>query len=319
MKWSVEKEQKLLSLHGSMPLKELSKLLEVTEGSLRGKITSMGIKKKEYWTDDHVNLLVDLYKNSIGNNFIDLESFSKKIGKHKTNICRKAKELGLGTSNNRKKKLVYTLKVSSRRFSEAELKEIRSQNMKKHHANNIHPMLGKKHKTETLEKISKKSKEQWENMSEESKNLRIKNTLLLRGGPPKISRGSWKAQWREIGGKRNFYRSNWEANYACYLQWLKENNQIKDWEHEPVTFWFEGIKRGVVSYKPDFIVIENNGNHAYQEVKGWMDDRSKTSLDRMSRFFPEEKIILIREKEYKSIRKNRNLFAGWIDSARDAR
>ena len=40
-----------------------------------------------------------------------------------------------------------------------------------------------------------------------------------------------KAGWREIGDKRCYFKSAWEANYARYLQWLKENGRIIDWEY----------------------------------------------------------------------------------------
>lgn len=113
---------------------------------------------------------------------------------------------------------------------------------------------------------------------------------------------SWKAGWREIGGKRKYFRSKWEANYARYLEWLKEHNQIKDWQHENKTFWFEGIKRGCRSYLPDFEVENNNGSIEYHEVKGWYDDRSKTKMKRMAKYYPEVKVIIIFQKQYTEIK-----------------
>ena len=68
---------------------------------------------------------------------------------------------------------------------------------------------------------------------------------------------------------------------------------IKDWAHEPTTFWFEGIKRGVVSYKPDFLVIHNNGAEEYVEVKGFMDAKSKTKINRMRIYHPQVKLRVI--------------------------
>lgn len=123
---------------------------------------------------------------------------------------------------------------------------------------------------------------------------------------------SWKAGWRDFGGIRKYYRSRWEANYARYLQWLKEHGQIASWEHEPTTFWFAGIKRGCVSYLPDFRVIEMSGSVAYHEVKGWMDDRSKTKIKRMAKYHPTVKLIVIEAKAYKEIeRKMAAIITGW--------
>jgi hypothetical protein len=126
------------------------------------------------------------------------------------------------------------------------------------------------------------------------------------------SNNSWVAAWREIGGTRKFYRSKWEANYARYLEWLKQKGEIKDWLHEPETFWFDGIKRGVVSYLPDFKVIENNGAIVFHEVKGWMDPKSKTKIKRMRIYHPKVKLIVIGSKAYGSIKKTmRPIITDW--------
>jgi hypothetical protein len=113
-------------------------------------------------------------------------------------------------------------------------------------------------------------------------------------------KATWKAGWREIAGERYYLRSRWEANYARYLQFLKENGKIVNWEHEPKTFWFEKIKRGVRSYLPDFRVTENDGRVVYHEVKGWMCPRSKTALKRMAKYYPEIEIVLVQNEFFKA-------------------
>lgn len=100
-------------------------------------------------------------------------------------------------------------------------------------------------------------------------------------------------QWFEIGGQRFFSRSKWERNYACYLEALKVRSKIRDWQYEPRTYWFEGIKRGTNSYKPDFLVIFNDGSVELREVKGWLDPKSKTKLKRMKKYHPGIKVRLI--------------------------
>lgn len=111
----------------------------------------------------------------------------------------------------------------------------------------------------------------------------------------------WKSGWRVVGGKRRYFRSRWEANYARYLEWLRARGEIKSWEHEPRCFWFDAIKRGVRSYLPDFEVIENNDKVVYHEVKGWMDPKSKTKIKRMAKYYPDITLIVVGEKSYKSI------------------
>lgn len=131
-----------------------------------------------------------------------------------------------------------------------------------------------------------------------------------------MTKRTWTQEWREIGGKRKYFRSRWEANYARYLQWLKERGEIIDWEHEPKTFWFEGIKRGCVSYLPDFLVLEKNGSESYHEVKGWMDGRSATKLKRMKKYYPDVRLIVIGRKEYNSIKRTmQTIIKDWeVDS-----
>ncbi len=104
------------------------------------------------------------------------------------------------------------------------------------------------------------------------------------------------AAWRVIGGVKKFYRSKWEANYARYLQLLKEHKQIKDWQHEPKTFWFENIKRGVRSFLIDFRVELLSGKEEWHECKGWMDARSATKIKRMAKYYPEIKLRVIDSK-----------------------
>lgn len=129
--------------------------------------------------------------------------------------------------------------------------------------------------------------------------------------PPKNA-NTWKPGWREIGGRRKYFRSKWEANYCRYLQWLKDHGQIKDWDHECETFWFDGILRGVRSYLPDFKVTENNDRIAFHEVKGWFDPRSRTKLKRMRIYHPSVKIVLIEKKFFsQNGRKLSRLVPGW--------
>lgn len=105
--------------------------------------------------------------------------------------------------------------------------------------------------------------------------------------------------WHEIGGKRSYYRSLWEYRYALYLQWQKERGEILEWEHEPDTFWFEEIRRGVRSYLPDFKVWTLTGEVEYAEVKGWMDPKSATKIKRMGKYYPNIKIRVVDESWFK--------------------
>lgn len=127
----------------------------------------------------------------------------------------------------------------------------------------------------------------------------------------KPKKARYRQKWVEVGGKRCFFRSLWEVNYAHYLEWLKVNKQILDWEFECDTFWFHAIKRGVRSYLPDFKVTENDGSICYHEVKGYMDSRSKTKLKRMAKYYPNIKIKVIDSYAYYLIAKQVKGLIDW--------
>ena len=122
-----------------------------------------------------------------------------------------------------------------------------------------------------------------------------------------------KKGWVEIRDKKYFMRSKWEMNYAYYLEFLIKQKEIKDWAYEDRTFWFKGIKRGVMSYKPDFKIIKNDNTIEYHEIKGYMDSRSKTKIKRMKKYYPEIKLIVIEKAEYSAIKKYSRLIKGWVD------
>jgi hypothetical protein len=146
------------------------------------------------------------------------------------------------------------------------------------------------------------------NLKAAIKNPRIREALAKGGfakSAPKLPGVDSRSQkgWETIGGKRHFFRSSWEVTYAKHLQALKEAGAITDWEYEAETFWFEGIRRGVTNYKPDFRVRFPDGAHEYHEVKGWMDPKSATKLKRMAKYHPTEKVVVIDKEWFRRHRK----------------
>lgn len=124
------------------------------------------------------------------------------------------------------------------------------------------------------------------------------------------------ANSRAKSGKRAdlnnvFFRSAWEANYARYLNWLIERDEIKAWEYEPDTFEFEVIKRGTRFYTPDFKITNNDDSIEYHEIKGWMDQKSRTQLRRMEKYHPDVKVVVIDREAYRGIEKWRGLISNW--------
>lgn len=128
----------------------------------------------------------------------------------------------------------------------------------------------------------------------------------------KILFNNVKGGWRTIGGKRYHFRSKMEMNYARILQWEKEQALIEDWEYEPKEFWFEKIKRGVRSYKPDFKVVMKGGAHEWRETKGFHHKRGQTALKRMKKYYPGEKVVLVEYATFTTLSKQLSkIIKGW--------
>lgn len=251
------------------------------------------------WTAEEIAALVEAYAAPA----LRLDEIADRLGRLKSNVSRKARALGLTRANRPKSDyLKRAVSASTRAYIRA----------------NGHPRgaLGMKHTASALQKITAASQRAAAATSPEEKRRQVEQqmrTKVDRGNsvPPRHG-ATWKSGWREIGGARKFYRSRWEANYARYLQWLLERGEIRAWEHEPKTFWFEGIRRGCVSYLPDFCVTERGGAEVYHEVKGWMDDRSKTKIKRMRKYHPGVALVVIDTTAYRKLEKQISaLVPGW--------
>ena len=111
-----------------------------------------------------------------------------------------------------------------------------------------------------------------------------------------IQRGEY-----QVGEKLLYFRSKWEANYALYLQWLKEQGEIKDWDYEPQPFYEFPIKHGTTRYLPDFRITNKDGTFYLAEIKGFKQGMVK--IRRMTKYFPEIKIEIIDAKEYARLKR----------------
>lgn len=225
------------------------------------------------------------------------------FGRDKALICRRARILGLTDRNRKKPYLSESISKRSREW----------------HLRNPHPRgaTGLRHTEEAKAATKAGWNAWWDGLNDEQRSdhtLRQMKAKAAKRGSLATRRphSTWKAGWREIGGIRAYYRSRWEANYARYLEWSRERGEISGWQHEPEIFWFAEINCGVRSYLPDFRVWENDGSSRLHEVKGWMDDRSRTCLGLMARHYPHEPIILVGSRQYRRIERDVSfLIAGW--------
>jgi len=281
-------EQILESYQKHKSVWKAAKELGMAGQTVHQRLQKLGANKpNNVFSDEEKKKIKNLYESNFIYGDGKLNNLCIELNRSKATICAYAKLLGF-TSNNRKHSEKY--------------KKIKRENVKNWYKNNPHPrgMVGKTHSPEYKKQLSIRMTEWRRTASDDEKMERTRKifkTKIERYGSisPKLEKvgTTWRQGWREIGDKRIYCRSRWEANYGRFLEFLKKHNQIKEWEHEPKTFWFTGIKRGTLTYLPDYKVINLNGSHYWVEVKGWYDDRSKTKIKRFHQQFPDEKLILV--------------------------
>lgn len=266
------------------------------------------------WTKQELEAVWRAYLNPNG---VDVAVLAKTIGKTYASVALKASRLGISSKRGKQirtpKHIASYSKAQKKLAQNPEIISKRSRAVSEAFKRNGHPrgMLGKRHSQAAKNAISRSHlgkplpREQV---------MKAMKTRIKRFGSlcPNKQRGTWKAEWVEINGVRFFARSKWEANYAHYLEWLRLKGIVTKWEHEPETFWFDKIKRGVVSYLPDFRVTLSNGNVEYHEVKGWMDSRSKTKIKRMRIYHPKVHLEVVDSKRYKALeRQMKSIVPNW--------
>lgn len=123
----------------------------------------------------------------------------------------------------------------------------------------------------------------------------------------------WSAGKRLIEGRGELYtRSMAEANWARWLQFLKERGDVREWWYEPMQFEFEPIRHGTTRYTPDFLVLHPDGSHHWDELKGWKRPKGETALKRMALYHPEVELRVISWEQFRAIeRQVLGLVPGW--------
>ena len=110
----------------------------------------------------------------------------------------------------------------------------------------------------------------------------------------KISYTNIKRTEAVLNGRKYNFRSQAEFRYACYLCHLQELGRIKEWKYEPKRFGFSVGQSAIVkSYLPDFFINYPNGTHAWVEIKGRKDAKSRQQLKLFQRQYPNEILHLL--------------------------
>ncbi len=259
------------------------------------RLRKLGVPMKRRWTEAEIGELRQLYTQAEYGGPVALTNLAEHMGRMRSNVCRKARELGLPTNYNRKEteeSRAKMLAVSKMRWT-------------------IHPHPKGAYKGGGVIKVCPQCGRFFE-LSKSEAVLRLHCSRQCYALSKKD-----RMFTRTKGGRREdigiFVRSSWEANYARYLNMLKANGDILQWEYEAEAFEFKRIKKGTRSYRPDFKIWFPDGHIEYHEVKGWLMPKAKTALKRMAKYYPEVKLIII-DKDWFAAAKRQGLPAlieGW--------
>lgn len=294
---------------------------EVSGETVRRFLHDQGFQlNNEHWKEYELSAVRVAYADPNG---FDLKALAYRLRRTHAAVACKAEELGVTAARGTQIRTEATRKklsdVNKERMSDPVKREALRQRAVDFHATNEHPrgMLGKKHSAKVRQGMSDRSKKMWADPSHivNSQEHRQKISDWSTKTRSKLTASS-PFSFAKSGHREDinlFVRSSWEANYARYLNFLIETEGlILKWEYEPETFWFEAIKRGCRSYKPDFKVTFKNGTVEYHEVKGWLYPKAKTALNRMAKYHPSVKIVLIDAGRYKGIaRSMRSIIPHW--------
>ena len=274
--------------------------------SLRLKEVGHNTRAAQYFSDAEKEKISSLYKNSDFETF-DLEKIARELGRSKIAVCRIAGVLGLTIQGRSTKKVVAAGRAGGiGKWS------------KRPHPRGA---LGMVHTNETIEAVSRAAKRMWSThktfeiglMSPEARDKRSKMmSERAVNRPARSAYSRCKAGYRDDLGEI-YFRSSWEANYARYLNLLQRMRIVEKWEYEPKTFWFDGVRRGTMSYRPDFCVTYRNEKVSeYVEIKGWVLPKDRTKWKRMAQYHPDIKLVVVGKKQYRNIeRKWSSALPGW--------
>ena len=111
--------------------------------------------------------------------------------------------------------------------------------------------------------------------------------------------------------------SNYEYNYALYLDYLYDSGQIAWWIRNTTKFGFseevETRGRKQQYYRPDFIVFHKDGTYEIHEVKVRMNERSETVLAQFAKDYRTLKVIVVNKDDMLSLQQQfKDKLWGWV-------
>lgn len=246
------------------------------------RLKVLGFVDLDRWTNEELKELIWAY-SVCRTDPVNINELATKLGRAKSNISRKARNLGL-TSRIRQKSPEVCTQFSNR--------------MKKWLEKNEHPRgafkTGKEIRTclhcGRFFEAFPSSKQKYCSRECGSSHPQGEGQAYSKGG-----------KRSDLGGQ--YFRSRWEANYARFLNFtIQHGSDFLRWEYEPDTFEFTKIKKGTRFYTPDFKIFFSDGHFEYHEVKGWDYPKGRTARKRFLKYYPQFKLILIGREWFKSLK-----------------
>lgn len=259
---------------------EIGRLLGKTRNAVRGKAWELKLRKKALpYSEEEMQIIRTLYGKNI-----PLTQIANKLNRPRTCVCHMAGVMGL-TDMNRQRQL-----------SDEQRQEMSNRTrewLRKHG----HPRGYREIRTCPM---CSRFFEVKHSLKQECCSCSCATRKRMKG--MNMFSRSKIGKRKDLNGQ--FFRSNYEANYARLLNFFIENgSDITRWEYEPDTFEFKNIKRGTRFYTPDFKVFFNDGHIEYHEVKGWDYPKGITARKRFARNFPHLKLMLIDGDYFKAIKR----------------
>jgi len=118
---------------------------------------------------------------------------------------------------------------------------------------------------------------------------------------------------REVDGQEIHFASRMEFNYYLYLRWLKQQEEIQDFEYQPKAFdfhrraeerrdlWDKDWLPQKKKYRADFRMKEKNGEEYYVETVGKLRRDHTRNFKLLRQLFPEVKLRVVTREQYKNI------------------
>jgi hypothetical protein len=113
--------------------------------------------------------------------------------------------------------------------------------------------------------------------------------------PEHIPYGRARGQHEVVNGRSVYFKSQVEVRFATILQRLQQASAIVEWDYEGKEFWFDDIRRGTCSYRPDFRAVWPEEGEVYYETKSTsgLRQRDVTKFRRMAKRYPDVKLVLV--------------------------